>query len=461
MKNICGPLDSEQQTQNNCDSTLPHKLYPTMRTSSLVLCFLLLAARTVQVQAHLSDSCPSVVNGREIFTRQGTEYGDMMYFWTATYSHGGVQGSGLQGYGSGCYRKSSRKLYFRTSTSSFPSCNSGDGDGKQVWWQGGEKTSWATSLTGHNADIPGVRPHCNTNINFRKKWHRVGDGFRLPGPTDVNSDAPLYVSMCFSGFMCESIQVPYGFRVYKGCNKGHYEDTSITWPKNEPDGLAMPEYCLKCPAGQYQENRNQLKTSPNVCKMCPAGKFGDESVYPGRDKVVYCTACPGGRYGSAIGSIDPQCSGACTAGYYCPTDTINTRPTGGSTGADKQIDAGYFGGEGSATSQGSSECPAGYFCPTGTASTPCGNPGAPGNCRKRCGYGLPKPEAYFCPARSSVRSPVRAGYYAAGIGDPDHEEETRDQEKVSNVLCSRLFFSFFFVSAFFVTFLLLPSCFHV
>ena len=50
-------------------------------------------------------------------------------------------------------------------------------------------------------------------------------------------------------------------------------------------------------------------------------------------------------------------------------------------------------------------------------------------CRSRCGYNTDKPEAYFCPARSSTRSVVRAGYYAAGIGDPDHEEETRGTQE--------------------------------
>jgi hypothetical protein len=287
---------------------------------SILICVLMPCVLLLQVKAHLSDSCPSVVNGRDIFTRSGTNYGDSMYFWTATYPHGGVQGSGLQQYGSGCYRKSSRKLYFRTSTSSFPACNSGDGDGVAPIWSGGQVTSWATGLTNHNADIPGARPHCNTNINFRKKWHRVGDGFRLPGPNNAASDAPLYVSMCFSGFMCESIQVTYNYKVYSGCNRGFYEDTSITWQKNNPGGLANPEYCVMCPPGQYQDQRNQLKGSPNVCKMCTAGKFGDESLYPERDVSAYCQSCPAGRYGSTTGSIDPLCQGPCTAGFYCPSN---------------------------------------------------------------------------------------------------------------------------------------------
>ena len=109
----------------------------------------------------------------------------------------------------------------------------------------------------------------------------------------------------------------------------------------------------------------------------------------------------------------------------------NVRPTGGASGVSGpfQILAGYFGGEGASTSQGSSECPAGYYCPLGSADTVCGAAGAPTNCRKRCGYGLPNPESYFCPAGSSIKTAVRVGYYAAGIGDPANEEETRDQEK--------------------------------
>ena len=174
-----------------------------------------------------------------------------------------------------------------------------------------------------------------------------------------------------------------------------------------------------------------LKGSPNACKVCPIGKFGDESNYPDRNTASYCQNCPAGRYGSLTKSTDPQCSGECTAGYYCPSTELNTLPTGGSSAANPLlISAGYFGGTGSSTAEGSSECPAGYFCPEGTADIVCEYFSVNlDNCRSRCGYNTNKPEAYFCPARSSTRSVVSAGYYAAGIGDPDHEEETRDQEK--------------------------------
>ena len=198
---------------------------------NLVKCFkmfpsvFLLSMCISVVHAHLQDSCPSLVQGRDIFTRKNTNFGDSMYFWTATYNHGGVQGSGLQSVGGGCYSKAYRKLYFRTSSSAFPSCNSGDGDGNPVQWAGGQLTTWASGLTGKNADRPAARPHCNININFQKFWHLLGQGFKLPGPTDVNSDNPLYVSMCFSGFMCEAIQTRWTYRVYKGCHKGFYEDT--------------------------------------------------------------------------------------------------------------------------------------------------------------------------------------------------------------------------------------------
>ena len=104
---------------------------------SILICVLMPCVLLLQVKAHLSDSCPSVVNGRDIYTRSGTNYGDFMYFWTATYPHGGVQGSGLQQYGSGS--KSYRKLYFRISTSSCPTCNSGDGDGTAPWFA---KNNW-------------------------------------------------------------------------------------------------------------------------------------------------------------------------------------------------------------------------------------------------------------------------------------------------------------------------------
>ena len=287
----------------------------------------------------------------------------------------------------------------------------------------------ATGLTNHNADMPSERPHCNTNINFMKKWHLVGKGFRLPGQTSASSNKPLYVTLCFSGFMCEAIQVPFEYQVYKGCDRGYYEDTSITWQKSTTGGAANPEYCLQCPPGQYQDQRNQLKGSSTVCKKCPAGKFGDESNVPSRDSTSYCAACPAGRYGNGLGITDPLCNGACSAGFYCPTSVLNTRNTGGSSGAAKKISAQYFGGTGSATQYGSSECPAGYFCPLGTADTICGTSGAPSNCRSRCGYNSAVPEAYYCPAKSSAPIAVRAGYYSAGIGDPHKPTESRDQEK--------------------------------
>ena len=318
--------------------------------------FLFFVLYATSVLGHLSDTCPSHVKLRKLYTRKNTDYTDMMYFWTATYSHGSVSGSGLQGFGGGCYKKSDRKIYFKASTSSQPTCGGGDGD-KNVWWSSNQYTSWATRLSNHNVDIPSARPHCNTNINFRKKWHLVGEGFRIPGPTNAASDAPLYVTLCFSGFMCEAIQVSFPYIVYKGCDKGYYEDTSITWPKATSGGNASPEYCLQCPPGQYQDQRDQLKGSGTVCKQCIEGRFGDESNVPNRDSTNYCAKCPAGRFGNSRGSTDPLCAGACLPGYYCPSSgSLNTRNTGGTSGADLKVSQGYFGGSGAQTADGSSEC---------------------------------------------------------------------------------------------------------
>ena len=177
------------------------------------------------VEAHLADSCPSVVQNTDVYTRNSggtTQWSGMMYFWTASYSHGNVQGAGLQATGSGCYQKNYRKIYFRSNPSSYPGCNGGDGDTK-VLWDNSQKTTWASGLTKKNADKPSERPHCNTNINFMKFWHLVGKGFRLPdfytdagnncdtGASTNGCDKPLYVSLCFSGFMCEATQVEASF----------------------------------------------------------------------------------------------------------------------------------------------------------------------------------------------------------------------------------------------------------
>ena len=216
--------------------------------------------------------------------------------------------------------------------------------------------------------------------------------------------------------------------MHKGCPPGYYEDTSIAWPKYTKGGAANPDYCIKCPAGQYQDYRNQVKGSPNVCKICPVGKFGDESTYPNRDTAAYCQNCPAGRYGTSVGSTDALCTGPCSAGYYCPSGVANTDPENPSY----KIQAGYFGVEGSSKKTGSSKCPAGYYCKEGTANTVCGEAGAVATtCRPRCGwtFKVGEQEKVYCPAGSSTFTYVDAGYYSAGIGDPHHPKSSRDQQK--------------------------------
>jgi hypothetical protein len=174
--------------------------------------------------AHLGETCPSVVENTDVFTRnsaENTQWSGMMYFWAASSDHGNVQGTGLQEHGSSCYSKNYRKIYFRSHTSSYPGCNGGDGD-TTVLWDNGAKTTWASGLTTKYSDSPSERPHCNTNINFMKFWHLVGKGFRLPDYYTENKmtcdtsrstngcDKALYVSLCFSGFMCEATQVEVG-----------------------------------------------------------------------------------------------------------------------------------------------------------------------------------------------------------------------------------------------------------
>ena len=161
--------------------------------------------------------------------------------------------------------------------------------------------------------------------------------------------------------------------MYKGCPQGYYEDTTIAWPKLTTGGKANPEYCIKCPPGQYQDFRNSKKGSPDVCKKCPKGKFGDESNHPNRDTAAYCTNCPAGRYGTTEGSTEPLCSGLCTAGYYCPAGKANVD----NANPAYKVKAGYFGAAGASTAEGTSECPAGYYCGVGTANTVCGTDGAP------------------------------------------------------------------------------------
>ena len=80
---------------------------------------------------------------------------------------------------------------------------------------------------------------------------------------------------------------------------------------------------IRCPPGRYSTNATE-----GTCKPCRAGRFGK-----------YGTSCKGNH---CIGDVNSDCTGPCSAGYFCPE----------SSHSSKQQDCG--------TSN--------YYCPKGSAS---------------------------------------------------------------------------------------------
>lgn len=94
-------------------------------------------------------------------------------------------------------------------------------------------------------------------------------------------------------------------------------------------------------------------------------------------RETFVFPCPGGRFGNSTGLTTSDCSGVCTAGYYCPlasiTPTANLCPAGSycPEGSAEPIlcPAGSFGNEtGLSHSSCSGSCSAGYYCPQGSTS---------------------------------------------------------------------------------------------
>jgi hypothetical protein len=60
----------------------------------------------------------------------------------------------------------------------------------------------------------------------------------------------------------------------------------------------------------------------------PQGLFYNRTLCePGRFCVAGVAApCPAGRYGDAPGGESPACVGSCTAGYFCPSGSVQPDP---------------------------------------------------------------------------------------------------------------------------------------
>ena len=156
-----------------------------------------------------------------------------------------------------------------------------------------------------------------------------------------------------------------------------------------------------CPAGTFG-NESQLSSS--LCSgTCPAGSYcPEQSVLP--------VPCPRGSYGSSTGLMDSSCSGLCSPGFWCEQ--------GSSSATQFPCPSGSYGPLPGSQSRHCSQlceitvnvsdsamfcislpCEAGYFCPPASTSEQ----------QQACGNA-----SYYCPASSSLPSPVNDGYYSTG-----------------------------------------------
>ncbi len=103
-------------------------------------------------------------------------------------------------------------------------------------------------------------------------------------------------------------------------------------------------------------------------------------------------ACPAGWFGSG-GSGNASCCGACSAGYYCPS--------GSATDAANACPAGKFGMSGCATDACSGLCAAGRYGSGGSTSDACSGLFAVGF---YCPAGTASATAFPCPPGTYARS---------------------------------------------------------
>ena len=146
---------------------------------------------------------------------------------------------------------------------------------------------------------------------------RCDHGYICPAGTSVKPFAPDYA--CPKGYYC------FNSRLY-ACPVGTY---------NPIMGASNKSYCLKTPAGYYNDQEASIDYKNNICEKgyyCPEGSTSSTAQ-----------KCPSGSFRYIYGATQPTDCGTCPSGYYCPTKTVE-----------------YF------------QCPLGYYCPPASiVATPC------------------------------------------------------------------------------------------
>ena len=86
--------------------------------------------------------------------------------------------------------------------------------------------------------------------------------------------------------------------------------------------VAGDRSCAPCPLGKYKSVYGES------CSNCPAGKYGvataQVSITSG------CQNCPAGKFVGVEGASAISFCQVCEAGYYCPSDQVNSLSKGGS-----------------------------------------------------------------------------------------------------------------------------------
>lgn len=126
------------------------------------------------------------------------------------------------------------------------------------------------------------------------------------------------------------------------------------------------------PAGEYTVGGADKSTRVSVLR-CEPGHFCADGVM---------APCPPGRFACASSVSDPQCSGPCDAGYYCPLASALSKavacggpwvycPTGAAVPVP--VDVGYVsvGGLSDSTRVAQALCPSGSYCVNGTQVCAC------------------------------------------------------------------------------------------
>ena len=170
------------------------------------------------------------------------------------------------------------------------------------------------------------------------------------------------------------------------------------WRQASPNFVFTPA----CPPGS-------VLAGPN-CNQCPPGTYQTSgNVQTGSQ----CIPCPAGRYGNVAGNTNPQCTGPCSTGHYCPPGT--TAPTA------NRCPAGYYGdrtGLGDAGCSGL--CQAGYFCVSGSVSPrqgtcPGGRYGGQGEVNSNCAG--PCNAGYYCTGAATTATQNQCGSITRSCGE--------------------------------------------